>query len=189
MKQECGLGRDDAVRPYTYTISTYCYIQVVRDKLAYEKFPEWVYIQNCNNKYIFMRVIVFLFAYCSSQRGCHVSGVRHLSISRDLCPTFRSFVRPLEDAGASVRRPLSPPATLVLKTFKLLSIGSIASVKTYYMICLLMKYAQLTYYQIIYSTLARKNTTNKWRHFALASFVMILIVQASSLYRLYWQLT
>ena len=38
MKQECGLGRDDAVPP-TYTISTYCYIKEVR-----EKFPEWVYI-------------------------------------------------------------------------------------------------------------------------------------------------
>ena len=44
MKQECGLGRDDSVRPYTYTISTYCYIKEVKDKLAYEKFPEWVYI-------------------------------------------------------------------------------------------------------------------------------------------------
>ena len=43
MKQECGLGRDDAVPP-TYTISTYCYIKEVREKFPYEKFPEWIYI-------------------------------------------------------------------------------------------------------------------------------------------------
>ena len=66
MKQECGLGRDDAVRPYTYTISTYCFIKDVRDKLAYEKFPEWVYLQNGNNKYMGTSVIAFLFDYCSS---------------------------------------------------------------------------------------------------------------------------
>ena len=157
MKQECGLGRDDAVRPYTYTISTYCYIKVVRDKLAYEKFPEWVYIQNCNNKYIFMRVIAFLFAYCSSQRGWLVSDARHFSVSRG-SPRFpETFVRPF----AHLCGGLSPPATLVLKTFKLSSIESIVSVKTYYMICLLMKYAQLTYYEIIYSTLARINTIHK----------------------------
>ena len=66
MKQECGLGRDDSVRPYTYTISTYCYIKEVKDKLAYEKFPEWVYIKNCINRYIFMSAIAVLFTYCSS---------------------------------------------------------------------------------------------------------------------------
>ena len=136
-----------------------------------------------------MSVIAFLLAYCSSWRGWSclrvASEPRHFSISRDL-PRLPETSR---RRCASVRQPLLSPATITLKTFKLLSIESIASVKTYYMICLLMKYAQLTYYQIIYSTLARKNTTNKWRHFALASFVMILIVQASSLYRLYWQLT
>ena len=142
---------------------------------------------------IFLCVLLFFYLPTVLVRGVVMSRVCGISASpeglRGLCPTFRSFVRPLEDAGASVRRPLSPPATLVLKTFKLLSIGSIASVKTYYMICLLMKYAQLTYYQIIYSTLARKNTTGKWRPFEMASSCMMLIVQGPSLYRLYWQLT
>ena len=135
---------------------------------------------------IFLCVLLLFYLPTVLVRGgCLVSDARHFSVSRG-SPRFpETFVRPF----AHLCGGLSPPATLVLKTFKLLSIGSIASVKTYYMICLLMKYAQLTYYQIIYSTLARKNTTNKWRHFALASFVMILIVQASSLYRLYWQLT
>ena len=66
MKQECGLGRDDAVRPYTYTISTYCFIKEARNKLAYEKLPEWTYLQNGNNKYMGTSFIAFLFAYYSS---------------------------------------------------------------------------------------------------------------------------
>ena len=101
--------------------------------------------------------------------------------------TSRDSPRLLEDAGGAVRRPLSSPATLALKTFKLLPIESIASVKTYYMICLLMKYAQLTYYQIIYITLARINTImmtlwrRQWRPFGDADrtgaiFISVVLV-------------